>query len=285
MRGDSIPVETQEIICRLYKDGYSSIWLAGKFQKSAATICAILDNHGIPRVYQFRLRHQLKNPRFFQTIDSEPKAYWLGFVAADGHVNQERNLFTIYLQIGDRDHVVRLSKALGSAYPIVDRHVIDKTGRKIDSSGFSMRCASLARDLLSYPGVDNHKSLNLRWPDKLPESLVRHYIRGYMDGDGGLYVQPRKNRPSLRYTFEITSTLTFLAGLQNKLIIHCNLRRTKLYPQRNPKTAKLIYGGRLQVKRIFNYLYQGATIWLPRKRDKIEPFMQDAYHQLVLFKS
>lgn len=283
MGNKAISTVMHETICELYKGGDSSTCLAERFQTSARTICSILESHGIPRTYQFRLKYELKNPRFFQTIDSEQKAYWLGFIAADGYINPKKNRFDIRLHIKDKAHLALLRDALGSGYPLVDRHVIDKTGRKIDSSGFSMRCADLARDLHSYPGMDNHKSFNLLWPDELLEGLVNHYIRGYMDGDGGFYVQTRRNRPSLRYTFEVTSTPRFLAGLQRKLVMHCNLRYTKLYPQRNPKTAKLIYGGRLQVERIYHYLYQNATIWLHRKRDKIEPFMpRRTYSQLCL---
>ena len=30
------------------------------------------------------------NESFFQTIDTESKAYWLGFIAADGSINKEK---------------------------------------------------------------------------------------------------------------------------------------------------------------------------------------------------
>lgn len=278
MKGSTTSAEIQEAICQLYKDGHSSIQLAKKFQKSAATICAILESHEIPRIYQHRSPYRLGNPRFFKEIDSEPKAYWLGFIAADGHINPERNKLVLRLHTKDRKHISRLLGALDSTHPITRRHFTAKDGITRDSCGISIGNPGLAEDLMSYPGMGGRKSFNLRWPTALLGELTRDYIRGYMDGDGGFYVQPRKNRPSLHFTFEVVSNRDFLVELQRRLAMHCNLNTTKIYPASNYTDAgKVVYGGRTQVKRIFNFLYKDATVWLPRKRDKIAPFMRDTY--------
>ena len=47
-----------------------------------------------------RRKYQV-NEFFFDEIDSEEKAYWLGFIYADGYVNTNGNKFGINLSLKD----------------------------------------------------------------------------------------------------------------------------------------------------------------------------------------
>ena len=52
------------------------------------------------------------NEHFFDVIDTEEKAYWLGFIYADGNISSEGNRFEINLSAKDLDHMLKLKRFL-----------------------------------------------------------------------------------------------------------------------------------------------------------------------------
>lgn len=160
------------------------------------------------------------------------------------------------------DHLEIFRSTLKSTHPVYFRcHRSDSP----TSASISIKNRQLTSDLISQ-GVVIRKTYNLRWPTHLRPALVRHYIRGYNDGDGGFYFYPPRT-----LSFQVTSTKSFLLGLQEHLEHACRLNPVKLQERDYcfADTYTLSYGGR-QIERIFDYLYNEATVWLPRKREVIE---------------
>jgi hypothetical protein len=125
------------------------------------------------RKYQF-------NERFFQEIDSEEKAYWLGFISADGCVDRRGLQLIIALGRKDKSHLIKFCSAIGWAGPIVD-----KVGSKKTLESWITICSvKLIADLNSL-GVTPAKSQTLI-PWTGPSHLMPHYWRGMIDGDGSL---------------------------------------------------------------------------------------------------
>lgn len=56
--------------------------------------------------------------RFFKTIDTEEKAYWLGFLYADGSVSKDLKAVTLELNIKDIDHIRKFKRAINSTHKI-----------------------------------------------------------------------------------------------------------------------------------------------------------------------
>lgn len=52
------------------------------------------------------------NENIFEKIDTEEKAYWLGFIYADGYVSTNTYAFGIELSIKDIDHLIKFKKFL-----------------------------------------------------------------------------------------------------------------------------------------------------------------------------
>ncbi len=259
--------EQEDEVCRLYQEGISSPEIGQQFGVHPQTVVNILERRGIDR--RWYSPYILAHPRFFCNIDQEPKAYWLGFLTADGCITGNGNRLQVALQRQDRSHLVRLREALGADNPILDQ---EYNGHK--SSKFAVSSEQLTQ-CLEKNGVYPANTYDLFWPS-LPDSLVHHFIRGFIDGDGGFYVSENKYTHSNNYVFAVDSaSVEFLLSLQTCLIEHCDLSKPNLRARNDKPDAsrRLIYCGRLQVKRIFNYLYNGATVWLPRKRDKIEPHL------------
>ena len=234
-------------------------------------ICHIC-NISMPSLYRYLDIMEIpldrgSNPHldFFHSIDTEFKAYWLGFIAADGHVCPDRNQLKIGLCRTDYVHLCRLRDALGVRNRIYWTR--PKTRGKIHNvSTLDVRSKGMVADLIAL-GLKRNKTHNLEWPP-IPPVFERHFIRGYFDGDGCWTIKKGQWRPNLE--FACIGTWSFIGSLQDNLVANCQLQHTKLKKhQSTPSVCIAVYGGNLQCIRIANYLYEDATIYLPRKRNVV----------------
>jgi hypothetical protein len=199
------------------------------------------------------------NHRFFESIDAEAPAYWLGFLAADGCISPSNNTVKLGLSEKDRAHIERFREALESNHPIRSRCGTGFSATTI-SAQFQIASAAMLEDLGRH-GIHPRKTFSLRWP-VLPDALIRHYLRGYFDGDG-CFTGSRQGSLS----FSLAGNRDFLLGCRRYLVDSCSLRETQLISMpATPQGAYLQYCGTGQVQAIGRLLYDGATIWLPRKR-------------------
>jgi hypothetical protein len=120
------------------------------------------------------------NGHALDVIDTESKAYMLGFIAADGHVDENGLNFTLHKQ--DTDILVEIQKVLGSAHPI-------KTLAR-NRVSLEMGSRILARRLIAL-GLESPKTFTVKPPTEVPQELLPHWLRGYWDGDGWLTAQTR----------------------------------------------------------------------------------------------
>ena len=140
-------------------------------------VSKIMKESGIETI-RYRRTYSL-NERFFETIDSEEKAYWLGFLAADGCVHLRT--LSINLNIRDKPHLEKLIVSLNSEAKIKE---IPGVGYGIGTTIAHLEINSKKiTDDLSKHGVVPRKSLILK-PPQIDAILERHWIRGYLDGDG-----------------------------------------------------------------------------------------------------
>lgn len=180
---------------------------------------------------------------FFDRIDSEEKAYWLGFFSADGCVFGHR--LTVTLAVVDRDHVAAFARALHWTGPLYSPNA------STVSASFASRPLTSA---LARLGVGPNKTTRLK-PANVEADLRRHYWRGFIDGDGCLSERPRR-----RVTF---------CGTRQVVDGFCVFVRRFVASKAAPYTHGSIYacefGGRLVAPKVAKLLYEGATIALSRK--------------------
>ena len=256
----------ENYVCIQYKAGKSTLQLAKELSVSFSLISRTLIRAQVPRRRK-NTRYSVGNPHYFDIIDSEVKAYWLGFIAADGHIQSTKDILLITLARRDREHLMRLRSALDTDYPVRDYKY------STEISTIAIQESALVNGLVAQ-GLTQHKTFTLIWPNHISSDLLHHFIRGYVDGDGGFYATLNKYQKTPNIAFNVTSYEPFILSMQLHLMKKCNLSKTKLaYRRAGIKSPTLRYCGRLQVKRIFDYLYKDATVWLPRKRDKIEPYL------------
>jgi hypothetical protein len=199
------------------------------------------------------------NDSIFSEIDSKEKAYWLGFIAADGYI-QNRGAIRVNLGKKDSSHLEKLRLFLGTTSPV-------RSYRPPSNPyGFSMLevCSrQIVSDLATF-GIVSKKSESLRWPD-LDDDLLRHFLRGYFDGDGCIYVS-YEGVAHQRYGLCFVSNPQFLTS--------CSLwiSRTLRIPERglsragkSTRAKSLYYQRQDSVQAILKLMYVGSSVHLDRK--------------------
>lgn len=126
---------------------------------------------------------------YFDKIDTEEKAYWLGFILADGSVckSEKTNAgcISIELQYGDINHLIKFNKSLNGNYKITDRwRSCSLSGSDKKNHSCQIRIFSIIMyNSLEKMGVAGNKTYSVSFPT-IPEELYKHLLRGYFDGDG-----------------------------------------------------------------------------------------------------
>lgn len=100
---------TKEELIEHYKLGLTIIKVAELYETYPWAISRKNKELGINiRDYdEFRVNYDV---HVFDTIDSEEKAYWLGFLMADGYVRSDSNVIGIELSYVDIDHMKKFKK-------------------------------------------------------------------------------------------------------------------------------------------------------------------------------
>lgn len=212
------------------------------------------------------------NHAFFKDIQTEEQAYWCGFIMADECVTIKPEInsceLVIKLQADDGGHLKKFNKAIDGNVPVEyhDRVRTTPTNpipRKYSESVIRLYSEEMVHDLEKY-GVIPAKSLVKKFPDNIPEVLMNHYIRGYYDGNGSIFLSHGKY---IGCSFT-TGSYDFAVGLHNYL----NTRMLKTSQIYNTHTDANCYSlrvsGMRNVDNFLSYLYHNSSVWLDRKFNK-----------------
>jgi len=205
-------------------------------------------------------KHTLDSRDFFDVIDTECKAYYLGLIFADGSVICDgKGKYRLALSLNDPEPVYGLKEALGASAPVTKRHYPAWTNAQYC---LVVSDKQMVQDLVRQGAIQN-KTLTLQFPRGLPESLVRHFIRGYMDGDGHVCCLKENGKTILRVSFYGTDDL--VRGCVEYLYREVQLKSGGTFQH-----GKLTQFSRsqLQADKVLSHLYEGSQHFLKRKKDK-----------------
>ena len=193
----------------------------------------------------------------FKKIDSEEKAYWLGFLEADGCLHSGNGNFRIELGLKAEDyyHLEKYKKFIGKDNKIAYR---DKT----KSYRYCFRDKTVHGDLIAL-GCTPTKSLSLVFPNKeqVPDELLLPFLRGYFDGDGSFWF---KNKLGMN----ILSSKMFLEGLKKRCPLLKNISIYPIHYDRSDKGQRIQTGNQEIINQFLYDIYHNATIYLDRKYHK-----------------
>lgn len=189
------------------------------------------------------------NEGIFNSIDTEEKAYWIGFLEADGYLSQQNSL---RLELAEKDlgHIIKFCVFLN--YPV------SRITYRGDRNTYFINISSLklAKDLKKLKLKDE------KYPLKdISKAYIRHYIRGFFDGDGSVYGVGKTS-----FNTSIIAKIEYLKSFSEYLPL-------SIFKYRKVNSASVdIY--RLETKSIIEslklskYIYDNSTIYLERKYEK-----------------
>lgn len=209
------------------------------------------------------------NKDYFNKIDTAEKAYWLGFLYADGCINelvkngktQSMNLELTLADI-DKEHIVKFAQAIETNVPIKQK-IITHKGKQYISNRIIISSTKMCKDLCDLKCVPN-KTYNVRLPDAtiIPNHFMRDFLRGFFDGDGCIH--NKKNQTGLSVSFSgmecmLKDIVEFL--VKNKII---NVI-PKIYKDKRSNACSFFIYGNNNSRDFLDYIYKDSTVYLDRK--------------------
>lgn len=141
-------------------------------------------------------------------------AYILGFTAADGNVYKTTLAWDLK---EDRELLDKINRVMGSTYQI----------QKCKAS-FRLRVSNpiIVNDIQAL-GISPNKSKTMRLP-KVPPEFFSHFARGFLDGDGWIYIRGSRNEIAVGFSNGSYAFLReFISGLSQRLKLTTNNLRSR----------------------------------------------------------
>jgi mobile intron protein len=266
--------EEKQKIIDLYKTGKTPSQICKEVDslkdRKPQTLYPILIKAGL---YQKKDKNDLRrfkvNDHYFDVIDNEHKAYWLGLLLADGFLSNSGHAtesFGISLSIKDKYILEEFVKDLESTYTV--KEYIGKSKFENSCTDFAyakllIKSKQIFNKLIEY-GFTTKKSYDGVVPEEyIPDNLKIHFIRGYFDGNGGLSI----GSGSHLYTLDFTGTKEIITWIL-KYFDKENLKLQERHPDRDNNNVSIKISGDKQIYSIMNKIYKDATIYLTRKYDR-----------------
>lgn len=245
-----LKTKTQKEIAKIYNVSYSTI--------NRLIISSGIKVAGRSRLNESKLKFDIN---YFDEINNEEKAYWLGFIAADGCLKNNK----VSLISKDKEMIDKFKSYLSAEHKLSTIKTLDKrTKKEYTSYKISITNNLFTRKLENY--INNDKSNNFVLPS-IEDKYIPFFIAGMFDGDG--YVGFR-NGEKLRCS--LISTKECLIQIQN-IIEKIGIKKTELYKYKNTKNVwKMhLYSGAYD---FLNYIYNDkhSEIYLSRKYNKFKEY-------------
>lgn len=263
----------QEEITKLYQEGKTAKEISSLLGfKYHQPVYNYFKKMGWGRTGKTGKRIYKVNEDFFKCINTEEKAYILGFICADGHIEKDR--LNITVSIKDRDILEKIRYAMHSNYPIKEvqrTNPYKKTNREnLILSELMIGSVELVKPLFNM-GLTTNKTYTLNGDilKYIPKYLIRDFLRGYFDGDGNVFFG-RRYSSGYKYNVNICGNEDFL------------LKSFQVYFPSNNKLYKDLYSRQCYVWKISQkdkvrdfmyYLYYNSSIFLQRKYNEFRKIM------------
>lgn len=267
-----IKKEDKMTIAREYIEGKSALQLAIKYSVCNTTISNVLKAQGI------NLRGNLKYPlneHFFDIINSPEKAYFLGFLFADGHIDSSKKSVNMSLAEIDKDILTLFSNLLYKVQrPLIlsnkggEYTILNKRGKRQAMYTLYIHNKHIYNKLIDL-GCVPRKTFLADFPEyMLKNRYLWEFIRGFFDGDGhvGVYSVKRSLRKYGRVTF--VGTEKFLQKLKEVIKSELNIDSVIGYCHRTDKVKQLNINKQRDVLQFLSRLYRTKHPSLKRKYEK-----------------
>lgn len=207
------------------------------------------------------------NENYFDCIDTQEKAYFLGLLYADGCNREETCDITISLQEGDKHILDSFKEHIELTRPLRFCDYKSKCDRYMNQYVLCIKNTRMSQQLAKL-GCFARKSLTLKFPteEQLPKYLLIHFLRGMWDGDGNIFLKGTKISCSLSSTIYICEAVKEL--LEDDFNIPCRLYRPKTSIINKTTSRNVFIKGVFNMVKFLDLLYTDANVYLNRKYEK-----------------
>lgn len=221
-----------------------------------------LKENKVTDLYRSKYGKYESNQNYFSKIDNEFKSYWLGFLYADCYNNTNEGNVEITLCKEDELHISKFLDSIQSDAPIKQKVVRNFLACRVNV------CNRKISDDLNNLGCIKNKSLALSFPTQeiIPKELMRHFIRGFFDGDGCIHIDIDKKECSVGFTSNYNFCLSLRDYLSDKLYIS----KVTINEDKRSSACQICWNGAENSNKIFQYLYKDSNIYLDRKINKFD---------------
>ena len=246
-KGGVYAIPEQEVITR-YKNGESCQVIADSFKVTFHTISNILERNNIARNNKYKNINL--NENYFEKIDSNDKAYFLGFMLTDGNVSLNENIIRLSLSSKDEEILNIFKEKTGNENKICIRE-----DEKHSERTFQLRSKKWKDDLAKY-GVVPQKTFISEMP-VLSTDMMPHLIRSMIDGDGWISFNSHQigfcgNEKTVN---QLKEYLVKTLNVYDAKIIHAS-----------ENLWQVTWASQTDIEKIGNYIYQNKdNCFLSRK--------------------
>lgn len=254
-------VHEKEIIKLYTEQNYNQRQIAEKYNCSSYVIHNILKRNNIEIITKPRINNN-QDEHYFDNIDNEHKAYWLGFLFADGNIYN--NQLSIEIHEKDKELLEQFKKDLKLNSKISIR-------KRKNTTVCCIRVISkhICESLSKY-GIVPNKTFNTKHLPEIPEKFLRHFIRGLIDGDGWITID-KNGKYHIGFTTNYQSVCEDFKKYCN--ILTDNLCKSRITFKDKDKYPCFQIQSKKATKLLANVLYKDNNICLSRKYRLIEPLL------------
>jgi len=257
-------INSQDIV-KLHNDGLTQKNISIRLNIGISTVRRYMKKLGL-KSNNIGTRNYKLNEDIFDIIDNEYKAYWLGFLLADGCLAKSAKTFrAIRLSIQDRD----LSHLKKFAEFVNYKGKIHRDYRKGHARvAVIFNSVKMSKSLISKGWFEYKKGQNCTIFNHIPNDLFHHFTRGYFDGDGCISSQIRKSRKKRRWYCNIVCK--YKDNLQNFIDKFNSINGPISVVKKRSKCFAIIYSNIKNVRRFYDFIYRDYTICMYRKLNKFK---------------
>lgn len=267
---DFISEQERQEIFNLYQNNVSIREIAKKTHHGRHAISKMLTDAGVKTTVGNHYRKYFFDVDYFEKIDTSEKAYWLGFMYADGCI--EPTLYgeeSLKLAVGvkDIDVLQKFKQDLKSTYPIRFDESRHHANPACQGQGICCYKSQKAVNDLISKGCVRRKSLILEFPteSQVPKKFIYDFIRGYFDGDGSISYYERQKSASLSFV----GTKNFIMALSTYF------KGGSVFPDKRKKNSWYFnLGGKNQIIQAYSLMYSNATRYMDRKYNKFQEILK-----------
>lgn len=204
------------------------------------------------------------NHQYFKKIDSNEKAYILGFFLGDGYISVKNDV-SLGVALNDKEIIEKINNTLPWDNEIKVDKTFDKKTRRYPRVRYCFRSGGIGKDLIKHYG---NRLASERNTPRISRKYENYMLSGFFDADGCITWGYRKDRNKLWHKVSFTASLSILIGIQ-KILLKNDIS-TIVKPKKNKNVYIIEFANKRDIIKFYNLLPKDSI----RLNRKVKKFNQ-----------